>query len=119
MGRKSEVWDLLLALDRVLLEPWKPFPPCVSTVLANGASLSSHLALRGTRRCRPLSKSVAVHSKSLILAAYALRYDFFGEYPMALVWVLFFGVLSSVEGSLEALWSIARRKGLKRALSEL
>lgn len=87
--------ELLLASDRGPLKHKSLFPPCVSTVLANGALLFPRLVLRGPGRCHPLSKSVAVQLKSSILAAYALRYNCFDEDPMALVWVLFVGAFFS------------------------
>jgi hypothetical protein len=38
---------LLLASDREILRHIRDFPPCISTVVANGALLYSHVLIRG------------------------------------------------------------------------
>lgn len=96
--------QLLLASDRKLVKYIRHTAPCISTVVATAALLYSHVLLRGMELSAALVKACANQLKNMIVSAYALRDDFFDRSPLALVWVLFVGALTSLAESPGGVW---------------
>lgn len=103
--RRAALGLRLLASDRSILKRIHgKHSSDIMALLARGALLFSHVALRGASRTSRIIRTLVDQLQQAIIFVYTTEGDIFTDQPIALVWLLLIGILASGGENMQGPW---------------